>query len=80
MNATMDLLNLVQQHFHDLKTDVETVKFEGQEDRELVSEALEELETRFEKLQTEKEVMKQEFSQKMEDMQQQIAQKQDRGK
>ena len=45
MNATMDpdLLKLVQQHVHDLKTDVETLTFEVQEDRERVSLALKEI-------------------------------------
>ena len=45
MNATMDpdLLKLVQQHVHDIMTDVEKLTFEVQEDRERVSLILAEI-------------------------------------
>lgn len=68
MNATMDpdLLKLVQQHVHDLMTDVEKLSFEVQEDRERVTLALEEilsnlqeLKTRLDRMQLEQETIKQ---------------------
>ena len=67
MNATVDpdLLKLVQQHVNTLKTDVEVLTFEVQEDKERVSHALkdistslEELEARVVSVQREQEVMK----------------------
>ena len=50
MNATMDpdLLNLVQQHVNTLKTDVEQLTFEVQEDKERVSKALKNISTSLE--------------------------------
>ena len=75
MNATMDpdLLKLVQQHVHDLMTDVEKLTFEVQEDRERFSLALaevlsnlEEMETRLDRMQVEQEAIKRDLSQKIE--------------
>jgi len=71
MNATVDpdLLNLVQQHVNTLKTDVEQLTFEVQEDKERVSQALkdistslEELEARVAAVEHEQAVMKMEHS------------------
>ncbi|KAJ7336075.1 hypothetical protein OS493_013454, partial [Desmophyllum pertusum] len=71
MNATVDpdLLKLVQQHVNTLRTDVDQLTFEVQEDRERVSRALndistslDELEARMASMQCEIEVMKQEQS------------------
>ncbi len=71
MNTTMDpdLLKLVQQHVNTLKTEVEQLRFEVQEDRDRVLRAvmdistrLEELEERVVSVQLEQEVMKQEQS------------------
>ena len=68
MNATVDpdLLKLVQQHVNTLKTDVEELTFEVQEDKERVSQALKdmstslaELDARIESVEREQEVMKQ---------------------
>ena len=52
MNATMDrdLLNLVQQHVNTLKSNVDQMTFEEQEDRERVSQALKDISTRLEEL------------------------------
>ena len=89
MNATMDpdLLKLVQQHVHDLKTDVETLTFEVQEDRERVSLALKEISSSLAELETRFEKVQSSLSQKMdvlhidmEDVQQRVAQLEDRGK
>jgi len=71
MNATVDpdLLKLVQQHVNTLKTDVEQLTFEVQEDKKRVTQALkdiltslEELEARVASVQHEQEVMKQKQS------------------
>ena len=71
MNATMDpdLLKLVQQHVNTLKTDVEHLTFEVQEDRERVLQALKDISTRLEELEErvasvhrEQEIMKREQS------------------
>ncbi|KAJ7375990.1 hypothetical protein OS493_037542 [Desmophyllum pertusum] len=71
MNATMDpdLLKLVQHNVNTLRTDVDQLTFEVQEDRERVSRALndmstslDELEARIASMQCEQEVMKQEHS------------------
>ena len=89
MNATMDpdLLKLVQEHVHDLKTDVETLTFEVQEDRERVSLALNEISSSLAELETRFEKVQSSLSQKMdvlhidmEDVQQRVAQLEDRGK
>ena len=69
MNATMDpnLLKLVQQHVNALKTDVDQLTFEVQEDRKRISQALTEMSTSLEQLeatvvivQRKQEVMKEE--------------------
>ncbi|KAJ7375983.1 hypothetical protein OS493_037535, partial [Desmophyllum pertusum] len=71
MNPTVDpdLLKLVQQHVNTLRTDVDQLTFEVQEDRERVSLALndlstslDELEARMARMQCEQGVMKQEQS------------------
>jgi len=71
MNATVDpdLLKLVQQHVNTLKTDVEVLAFEVQEDKEQVSQALKDISTSLEQLEARvvsvehgQEVMKQEQS------------------
>ena len=68
MNATMDpdLLNLAQQHVHDLMTDVEKLTFEVKEDRERFLSNLEEVETRLDRTQVEQEAIKRDLSQKIE--------------
>ena len=52
MNATVDpdLLKLVQQHVNTLKRNVDQMTFEVQEDRERVSQALNDISTRLEEL------------------------------
>ena len=71
MNAAVDsdLLKLVQQHVNTLKSDVNQLTFEVQEDKERVSKALkdistslEELEARVANVQHEQEVLKQKQS------------------
>ena len=71
MNASMDpdLLKLVQQNVNTLKTEVDQLTFEVQEDKERVSQALkdistrlDELEARFLNMRREQEVLKQEQS------------------
>ena len=75
MNATMDpdLLNLVQQHVHDIMKDVGKLTFEMQEDRERVSlilaeilSNLEEMETRLDRMHLEQEAIQRDLSQKVE--------------
>ena len=77
MNATVDpeLLKLVQQHVNTLKTDVEQLTFEVQEDRERVLQALKDISTRLEELeasvasvQREQDILKQEQSSLTEKM------------
>ena len=64
MNATVDpdLLTLVQQHVNTLKTDVEQLTFEVQEDKERVSQALKDISTRVATVEHEQAVMKIESS------------------
>ena len=52
MNATVDrdLLKLVQQHVNTLKRNVDQMTFDVQEDRERVSQALNDISTRLEEL------------------------------
>ena len=89
MNATMDpdLLKLVQQHVHDLMTDVEKLTFEVQEDRERFSLALaevlsnlEEMETRLDRMQVEQEAIKRDLSQKIECVEQRVSLLENQGK
>ena len=85
MNATMDpdLLKLVQQHVHDLMTDVEKLTFEVQEDRERFSLALasnlEEMETRLDRMQVEQEAIKRDLSQKIECVETRVSQLENQG-
>lgn len=89
MNATMDpdLLNLAQQHVHDLMTDVEKLTFKVQEDRERFSLALadvlsnlEEMETRLDRMQLAQEATKRDLSQKIECVEQRVSLLENQGK
>ena len=75
MNATMDpdLLNLAQQHVHDLMTDVEKLTFEVKEDRERFLSNLEDVETRLDRTQVEQEAIKRDLSQKIECVEQRVS-------
>ena len=81
MNATMDpdLLNLAQQHVHDLMTDVEKLTFEVKEDRERFLSNLEEVETRLDRTQVEQEAIKRDLSQKIECVEQRVSRLENQG-
>ena len=82
MNATMDpdLLNLAQQHVHDLMTDVEKLTFEVKEDRERFLSNLEDVETRLDRTQVEQEAIKRDLSQKIECVEQRVSLLENQGK
>ena len=82
MNVTMDpdLLKLVQQHVHDLMTDVEKLTFKVQEDRERVSLALEEMETRLDRMQVEQEAINRDHSQEIECLKERVSLLENQGK